>query len=135
MIIKIAPDKNRAKSLLRMSRNRAKAFSYIKNSGYSTIIAENYYEIIKELIFGLLLCKGKKSVGEKAHKNALKEISKEKILTVAEIYLVDDLRIRRNNSYYSGEQIDDFFLKNNSKDLERIIAKLDKELSKILGRP
>jgi len=107
-----------------MAKERYLAMKELKSLKYSTIIAENYYEIIKELMTAILLSKGIKTIGENAHKELITEISKEKILSAEENYLIDDLRKRRNNSYYSGEPINKIFLENHSHQLEEIIKKL-----------
>ncbi|MFH1451932.1 MAG: hypothetical protein ABIF88_02020 [archaeon] len=133
MIIKISPDKEKAKSLQKMALNRKNVMTDLKKIKYSTIIAENYYEIIKELIIAIFLTKGKKSVGENAHKDLIEEISKENILKPSEIFLINELRIKRNNSYYSGKQIEKIFIDNYTNELEKIINTLEIELSKFLS--
>ncbi|NPE26877.1 hypothetical protein HNV12_02650 [Methanococcoides sp. SA1] len=115
-----------------MANERKSIIPKLKATKYPTIIAETYYQIIKELVTAILLVQGKKSIGENAHKDLIEEIQKSKILSTQEIEIINDLRIRRNNSYYQGKQIEKIFLDNHEKDLNQIISKLNKEISKIL---
>lgn len=131
MIIKIHPDKQRALSLYKMAKNRIGTMDKLKRIGYPTMVAETYYEIIKELISAILFVRGKKTMGENAHKGLIQEISKEDILDSFEINIINDLRIKRNNSYYVGKQIEEIFLDNHSKKLDKIIEKLKSYLYKI----
>ena len=64
MIINIKPDKGKAKGMMKLVEDRIKTLSIIKKTGFPTIIAETYYEIIKEISIILLLSRGFKSVGK-----------------------------------------------------------------------
>ena len=132
MIIKITPDKEKAKSILEMVFARKKTLEYIKKANYSTIIAENYYEIIKELLTATLLTKGKKTFGENSHKELITENKKENILNEEELILIDTLRIKRNKSSYQGKQIPENYLKNNEKRLKETIKRLELKLKELL---
>ena len=68
MIIKITPDKEKAKSMLSLIKNREKFLPSINIKEFSTIASEHYYEIIKELISIFLMLNGIKAIGENAHK-------------------------------------------------------------------
>ena len=124
MIIKITPDKEKAKSMLRLIENREKFLPSINIKEFSTIAAEHYYEIIKELISILLMLDGKKTTGENAHKEMIEELAKYKEFNQWEIFLLDDLRIKRNKSYYEGKQIMPIYLETNKEKLKAIIRKL-----------
>ena len=128
MIIKINPDKERARAIMKMALNREQSLGAIKKAGYSTIICEFYYEIIKELMGAILYLEGKKSVGVNAHKDLIEEISKMNVLPSQEISLVDDLRIKRNGSSYYGKQIENVYLENKEFYFKRIILNLRKYL-------
>lgn len=133
MVIRVSPDMAKARSLRLMALDRKRLIGKLKSIRYPIIVAENYYEIIKELIMALLLVEGRKAVGENAHRDAVIEISKWEILNQTQISLVDDLRIKGNNSYYAGKQIDEVFVENNSRYLDEVIEKLDLSLSKRLS--
>lgn len=134
MIINITPDKERAKSIIKMTKQREQAISKLKESKYPTIIAENYYEIIKELLSASLYIEGRKSKGEYAHKDLIKEASKILNLTPEESSIIDNLRIRRNNSQYYAKEIPFNYLETYEQKLRDIIKKLkyllDKKLKK-----
>lgn len=130
MIIKITPDKEKTKSILNLIKNRESFLSSMDIQKFSTIAAENYYEIIKELISILLLLDGFKATGENAHKDAIDYLSNYKEVNEAEIVLINDLRIKRNKSCYEGKEINPTYLSNNREKLLFIINKL-KQIIKI----
>ena len=81
---------------------------------FPTIIAETYYEIIKELASALLLLHRLSAKGDHAHKELI-EYLRNYEFEEDEIQIMNDLRIRRNNSQYEGKQIPIIFLENNEK--------------------
>jgi len=127
MIHKIFADKEKVKSMLKMAVDREKAINSIKVD-YPTIVAENYYEIIKELSSALLLLNGLKVTGENAHKEIIDSLEKFDNFSGYEISLLQDLRIKRNKSQYEGEPFDISYLENKKDILLRIIDKLKKEV-------
>lgn len=133
MIINITPNKERAKSILKIVQERKKTLKYIKKSGFATSIAEHYYEIIKELLTAILYTQGKKSIGKESHKDLIAEISKQETLNKQESSIINDLRIKRNKSQYYGEDIPSNYLNNYERNLIDIIKKLEIELSKKLN--
>ena len=124
MIIKITPDKEKAKSMLGLIEGREKFISLAETEGFPTIAAEGYYEIIKELAIALILLDGFKIMGEKAHKDLIDYLSNYKEISKEEIILIDDLRIKRNKSSYEGKQIEKNYLENKKDKLLNIIKKL-----------
>jgi hypothetical protein len=118
-IFKITKDERRAKALTDLARNRYLTINELKES-YRII--EEYYEIIKELITAFMYNSGFKTLSHKA----LVEFAKENIktLTSAEISLIDDLRIKRNNIVYYGEKVNVEFLKSRKSVIDWIIEKL-----------
>ena len=126
MIIKVFPDKEKAKSIFRMAEERENKIKELDRFNFSTIIAENYYEAIKEMITAILLIKGIKTTGEYAHKDLIEQALKEKFIDNFEYSLLDDLRNRRNKSQYEGKQIEAIYLENNKDVLEKVIIKLKK---------
>lgn len=132
MIIKITPDKEKAKSIIKLLEQREEFIISINMHKFPTIVAENYYEIIKELITAILLINGIKAVGENAHKELIEKFSKYKELNPQEIEIIDDLRIKRNKSLYEGKQIELVYLENKKEKLVRIINTLKNLLNKNL---
>lgn len=133
MIIKVTPDKEKAKSMLKLVRSRKEFAASIDISRFPTNAAENYYEIIKELAAAILLLAGVKAISEYAHKEMIEELSRYKEVEEGEIRLMNDLRIKRNNSFYEGKQIDANYLKNKKEKILRIIKKLEDILEKGIG--
>lgn len=133
MIIKITHDKERAKSILQIVETRKRFLKDLKNiKTYSTIIAENYYEIIKELCVAIGLAEGYKAIGDKAHKEIIDFVKKYKRLDESEIEIMQDIRIRRNKSSYEGKPIEEIYLENIKTDLIVIIEKLEVILKNLL---
>ncbi len=132
-MIKINPDKEKAKSILNIVALRENFLKGLKNKNeYSTIIAENYYEIIKELCISIALTEGYKAIGDSAHKDTISYIKKHGI-SEADIDIIQNLRIKRNKSSYEGKIIEKTYLENNREDLIRIISDLRSILKKILN--
>lgn len=124
MIIKVKQDIKKVESILEMVENREKSISFLDYKKFSTIIAETYYEIIKELSSALILFDGFKSVGEKSHKDLINFLLKYETLSMADVSLIDDLRIKRNKSSYEGKSIEALYLQRNQKKILQIIKKL-----------
>lgn len=131
-MIRIKQDKERARSILGMIDEREKVVKKLDEIGFSTIIAENYYEIIKELCTAIALTEGFKFVGDNSHKELIEFMKKNKEITEGDVSIMDDLRIRRNKSSYEGRKIEIVYLENNKESLLEIIGKLKKVLKKKL---
>ena len=133
MIIKINPDREKASSILQMVELREKFLKSLENKkANTTIIAENYYEIIKELCNAIGLAKGYKSIGTYAHKEIINLIGENKEFDESDIETMQDLRARRNKSSYEGKLIEEVYLENKEKDLLSIIKKLKNLLQKLI---
>ena len=132
MIIKIAPDKEKARSLLMMATLREQSLKELeKIKTHSTIIAETYYEIIKELCTAIALAEGDKSTGDNAHKYLIIFVKKYGF-EESEIENMQDLRIKRNKSSYEGKPIEEIYLENKKQNLLKIIEKSKKILKEKL---
>lgn len=130
MRIKVTPDKEKAKSIMKLIENRIDFVNSIDKAKFPTIIAENYYEIIKELATSILLLDGFKIIGESAHKELIEYLSEYKKIEEYEIRIIDDLRIKRNKSCYEGKKIELGYLENKKAMLIKIIEKLKGMLNK-----
>lgn len=130
MIIKVTPDKERVKSMIKLIENRLDFVKTINEASFSTIAAEHYYEIIKELAASILLLDGIKTIGETAHKELIESLAKYKEMEEYELKIINDLRIKRNKSYYEGKKIDSSYLENKKAPLIKIIGKLKTLLNK-----
>lgn len=133
MIIKITPDKERARSMLQMAESRRGFLKSFKHpEAYATITVENYYEIIKELCLAIGFVEGYKCIGENAHKESIQLMKRYKVFTTEDIEMMQDLRIRRNKSSYEGKPVEPIYLKNKEKDLLAVIEKLKRTLRELL---
>jgi len=124
MIIKTFVDREKVKSMLNLIKSREEFVSSVDFKKFSTIVAENYYEIIKELATALLILDGLKAIGEYAHKETLDNLSKHKEFLHNDIIISNDLRIKRNRSSYEGKSIPSEYIENNKDKLVKIIDKL-----------
>lgn len=123
MIIKIKPDLEKVNSMLHLIKCREESAHILDFKKFSTIVAEMYYEIIKELSSALILLDGFKSVGRNAHKDLVDFLSNYPILDI-ERALIDDLRIKRHGSFYEGKSINESYLEDKREKLLGIIKKL-----------
>lgn len=124
MIIKVAPDKEKIKSILKLIQEREDFVSTIDQKKFSTNAVENYYEIVKELASALLLLNGLKAVGEYAHKDVIDSLLNYNQFSESDVFFLNDLRIKRNNSAYEGKKIEPVYLVNNKSRILRLIKKL-----------
>ena len=129
-LIKITPNKERAKNILKMVSLIEKRIELQNKENMTALIISDYYEIIKELITAILLIDGYKTL---SHKNLI-EYLKEKYLKFSqhEIILLDNLRILRNRIAYEGLLIESSYLTRNQVFFKSIIIKLKQLINKNL---
>jgi hypothetical protein len=127
MINNVFPDKEKVKSIIGLITEREKFVSSMDYKEFSTIVAENYYEIIKELSTALLLSDGLKAMGENAHKETIDALSRYGF-SEHELSIMNDLRIKRNKSSYEGKPINSSYIENKREMLLKIIEKLKGKL-------
>ncbi|MEK6914728.1 MAG: hypothetical protein AABW83_03700 [Nanoarchaeota archaeon] len=134
MKLSIQSDIEKARSIKKIVQERKDFIINFKRKVSTTIICENYYEIIKELATALFLCKGFKFVGDYAHKELIYEIVN--LLNLEESYLVflDDFRTRRNGSLYYGERFEKSYLDNNGDKMDILISKIEIGLNRLLDK-
>src|SRR3989339_196930 len=109
-----------------LTKEREDFVKSIDHNKFSTNAVENYYEIIKELAGALLLLDGLKSIGDYAHKDLIDYLINYREFQQKDIIFMNDLRIKRNNSFYEGKKIDPIYLINNKDNLLNIIERLKK---------
>lgn len=121
-LIKISPDKEKAKSILRMAELIEKRINnQDKRTMYSLIISD-YYEIIKELITSVLFIDGYKTL---SHKDLIDYLKlKYEDFSNGEINIIDQLRVIRNKISYEGFFASIDYLSRNEDDFKDIINKL-----------
>ena len=129
-LIKITPDKERARSILKMVNLIEERIKIQDKESMTALIISDYYEIIKELLTALLLIDGYKTL---SHKELIEYVERNyKEFTRYEISLMDNLRTLRNRVVYEGLFIEKSYLDRNEKSVKRIIKKLKGLINKKL---
>ena len=127
-IIKITPDKEKAKSIMKMSLLIEERIQTQNLEKMAALILVDYYEIMKELMTAVLLCDGFKTLSHKDLIDYLQEYEKE--FTLFEISLLDEMRILRNRISYDGFFTEPSYLIRNESFFKGIIRKLREILNK-----
>jgi len=132
-LIKVTPDKEKAKSILKMVDTTIEMIKGIDITKFSSNIAKEYYDVIRELISVVLLLDGYKTYGEGAHKKLIEYLQTKNIgFSEYEILLIDDLRITRNKVAYDGFFVEKDYIERKIKDIQKMIAKLKDIIKKKL---
>jgi len=118
-LIKITPDKEKAKSILKMVSLIKERITKQEREKMAALIIADYYEIVKELITAILLVDGYKTLNHKDLIDYLKEKCKE--FSIREISVLDDLRVLRNKIAYEGFFIGPSYLERNESLFKEII--------------
>lgn len=131
-IFKISKDMRRANTLFEMAKERLEDIIplFPKDKTYKLI--EEYYEVIVQLITGIMYSNGYKTLN---HISLIKYLSDNyKDFSHLEIKLADDLRKFRHGAVYYGKKIEKEFWINNEGAVKVIIDKLLKILEKEMKR-
>ena len=122
-IFKISKDKERAKDLFEMAKERLELLKLIpKDKAYKII--EEYYEVIKELLTAVMYIDGYKTL---SHVKLIEYFSSNyKELDENQIKLIDTLRKFRIGIVYYGRKISQEFLINHEDEIKEIISILIK---------
>ncbi len=122
-LFKISPDKERAKDLLEMAKERREIIKLLPEDKPYKII-EDYYEIIKELLTAIMYIDGYKTL---SHVRLIEYFSdRYTLLENPQIKIIDTLRKHRHGIVYYGKKISKNFLVNNKEEIEEIISILIK---------
>ena len=121
-LIKATPDKEKAKSILKMILLIEERIKSQNKEKMASLIIVDYYEIIKELITAVLLLDGYKTLSHIALLDYFKNNYSE--LSSHEVSILDNLRVLRNRVSYDGFFIDPDYLKRNELMFIEIIKKL-----------
>ena len=124
-IIKISPDRERAKSIIYMAATREQILKNIDKKKFASFAVESYYEIIKELITVVMLLDGFKTLSHKKLIEYIESNYKDKFKG-SEIELMDKLRTTRNKITYEGFFVEEHFLMRKESEINDIIEKLRK---------
>ncbi len=122
-MMRIGPDKERARSLVKLAMLRYGKIKTYNVEKEAALVAEGYYEIIKELITAILFIDGYKTT---SHKDLVEYIGTryQKEVPESEIQLIDHLRKLRNGIVYYGESIEPSYIRRNEQYAHKIIDAL-----------
>ena len=124
-LIKITPDKDKARSVLKMVDTTLEMVKSIDINRFPSNVTKEYYEIIRELLSAILLLDGYKTYGEYAHKKQISYLEENyKDFKKHEIYLIDELRVIRNRIAYDGFFIESDYIQRMIKSINSLIIKL-----------
>ena len=132
-LIKITPNKEKAKSILKMVETTIEMINNLSTDKFPSNITKEYYKVIRELLSIVLLLDGYKTYGEGAHKKLIEYVEKNyKEFSKYEISLIDNLRNTRNKIAYDGFFVEKDYIERKKKDIEIIIKKLKEIIKKKL---
>jgi hypothetical protein len=121
-LIKITPDKEKAKSILKMISLIEERIKTQDKKRMAALIIADYYEIAKELITAILLIDGYKTLSHKDLIDYMQEKYPE--CNAHEISMLDSLRVLRNRVAYEGFLVESSYLARNEGMFKSIIQKL-----------
>ena len=129
-LIKITLDKERARSLAKLARLRYEKIKTFDEEKDSSLIAEGYYEVSKELMTAILFIDGYKTL---SHKDLIEYlgINFKDHFSYSDISLFDQLRKLRNSVVYYGVFVEPSYVKRNKAHISQLISKLFKICEKI----
>jgi hypothetical protein len=121
-LIKITPDKDKAKSIVRMTSLIEERIKKCNRREMAALIITDYYEIIKELIISIILVNGYKTLNDKDLIEYIKEKHKE--FNPSEITFLEDLRVLKDRISYEGFFVEPSYLERNEEYFRNMIKKL-----------
>lgn len=126
----MTPDKEKAKSILRMAETTLKMIETIDAKTFPSNIVKEYYDVLRELASAIMILEGFKTQGEGAHKNIIEYLRRNNKISGYEFSFLDDLRITRNRIAYDGFFVTEDYLERKRKDIVAISEKLKKIIEK-----
>ena len=120
-VSKITPDLEKARALLKLIQLREKNIEIMADD-MITLVVESYYEIIKELITGIMSADGYKTV---SHEMLIAYVARfYPEFSSSKIMALDQLRKLRNEIAYRGVLIKPEYLERNKEVIMENISKL-----------
>lgn len=126
MIIKVQPDKQKAKSLREMAIITFERLKETDKEKYPSNTLTDYYDIIRKLMEALTSLDGVKTKGEGAHQEIIDYICDKYKFNTATKQFVQGMRDYRNKISYEGFSIRASYIQTNYKRIEDIITLLQK---------
>jgi len=127
-VIEKTPDKEKAKSLKKMSDEILRRVDDTDREKFATQVVEDYYDVIHNLLEAIAISMGKKVKGRGAHAQLISLICDEFGIEESREEFMQSMRKYRNRISYEGFFIDDNYLERNEEKIREII----KELKRIL---
>ena len=122
---KVFPDKEKAKSMLKMIETTSEMIKTIDAKKFASNVLKEYYDVIRELMAVVVLMDGYKTHGEGAHKKLIEYLAKTyPEFAEYEISLIDELRNMRNRIAYDGFFVDEDYIERKMSDILGLIEKL-----------
>jgi hypothetical protein len=87
---RVRPDKEMARSMLKMIEVRMRMMESVSREDFASLVAEGYYEVIKETVTALMALDGYKTLSHEVLVGYLKEFFPQ--FSESEVLLVDRLR-------------------------------------------
>ncbi len=122
-LIKITPNIEKAKSILKMVQTTLEMIKSINISKFSSNVTKEYYDVLRELISVVLLLDGFKTYGEGSHKKLIEYLQLN--YNEYEISIIEDLRVKRNKIAYDGFFVQEEYIKSKINEINHIILKLN----------
>ncbi|MBN2042661.1 MAG: hypothetical protein JW754_02545, partial [Candidatus Aenigmarchaeota archaeon] len=126
-VLKIKPDKEKALSLLDLINLRERNLKLMNSEEFTTLIVEGYYEIIKEMITGIMSIDVWKTLSHEMLIGYIAKFYSE--FPDSDISIMDQLRKTRNDISYRGVTINNDYIERNRDSILTIIEKLRKILN------
>ncbi len=126
MIIKVQPDRQKAKSLREMALVTFERLKETDKEKYPSNTLTDYYDIIRKLMEAITAVDGIKIKGEGAHQIIIDYVCDQYKLNTAAKRFIQELRDYRNKISYEGFSIKASYIKTNAKRIEEIIVVLQK---------
>ena len=124
MFIKIHPDKEKAKALLKMAETSIERLNQLDKEKYPSNTLIDYYDILKKLIEALNSLEGIKFIKEGAHFHSINYICSKYSFKEVDRELLQELREYRNRIAYEGFNIKTNYIQENKIRIEYLINKL-----------
>lgn len=125
-LLKVAIDKNKVGSILKMVEIRLKRVQNTRDEEFASLLVEDYYELIKELATAVLNLEGYKTL---SHKLLFDVLAKRfNVFTDAEIDVIDDLRKTRNRIVYDGFFVKQQYISSRMSSVQKIVEKLRRNI-------
>ena len=131
-VSKIRPDSEKAKSLLKMTALHERRAKMTQLPDMATLVVEEYYEIVKELITAIMSCDGWKTTSHELLVGYLAKFYPE--FAAAEITLIDQLRQIRNDIDYRGIMINPEYVERNQAAILDVIENLKDVTNKRINK-